>query len=205
MFKNVKRSEESSSGQPTEGRVKTTKPGIADFDIASVEPSITKNNNIMLKVLFVEEKGASQFNHTFFITEKALPRLKSLWLDAGLSEEAFMNLGERTTDNISARYNAGETLTVEENNTLSDRVTSDFISGLVGTKVRLKVIGEIKDDTQNNRPEGYIVPTLAYAYFSEPVSVSPTKLVYSEKDNLDRRTKITTAAPTAGSGGDLPF
>lgn len=203
MFNQVKRAEEA---QPEGGKAYTTKPGVNEFIIGGTEGSINSNGTPMLKVLFVQKDGKSEFSHTFYLTDAAIPRLYSLCLDAGVSKEDFSKIGERG-DAITEKFLNGQELNAEEKEENTNRCFTDIHKLLNAKEVRLRVIGEIKDDRKNNRPEGYITPTLSFSRFSEPISVSPTKLVYQVSDNIDKRTKIAqpVAAGTATSGDPLDF
>ena len=204
MYKQVERAEEA---QPENGtRVFTTKPGVNDFIIGGTEGSINSNKTPMVKVLFVQKDGKSEFSHTFYLTEKAIPRLYSLCLDAGVTKEEFSKIGERG-DLITEKFLNGQGLDPEEQEEHTNRCFEDINSLLKTKEVRLKVHGEIKDDRKNNRPEGYITPTLSFSGFSEPVSVNPTKLTYQPSDNVDKRTKSTqpVTANAEASGDALDF
>jgi len=201
MFKQAQRAENGAQKNTT------TKPGIGVFVVSGGESSIASSGAVMLKLKFIEEQGTSEFNHTFFLTEKAITRLRSLWEDCGLTDEQFSVLGEREGDEITKKMLSGEELTPEESKAFAMRASDDVINSLKGKSVRLKVIAEIKDDLKNNKPEGYTVPTLSFAYFSEPVNANPSKLVYNEaKDFIDKRTAKTAATNTAATTGtELPF
>lgn len=207
LFKKVDRAEAQNKNQGD--RLPTTKPGVDVFVISGGEASKSKNGNWMIRLEFLQREGKSSFNHTFFLTEGAISRLKSLWLDSGNSEDSFHCLGERD-DALTAKYLSGEALNDAEKDEFAQRAASDILEQLKGKLVRLKVIREIKDDVKNNKPEGYIVPTLPFSNFSELVATEPTKLTYNpDKDWKDSRAKTPAAsvAPnTPGAGGDdLPF
>lgn len=205
MFNQAKRVEDT---QAAGARVFTTKPGVNNFIVSGTEGSTNQKGTPMVKVLFVQEDGKSEFSHTFYLTEAAIPRLFSLWEDCGNTKEAFSKIGERG-DLISEKYLNGQELDAEEKEEHIKRCFADIDAGLKSKKVRLRVIGEIKDDNKNNRPEGYITPTLTYAGFCEPLSVNPTKLTYQPSDNIDKRTKVASAPAAEGvavdSGNPLDF
>ena len=207
MFKQVKRVEETQNSGDSKY---LAKPGVCDFDITGVESSITSTNKQMIKVLFTSTDAKSYFSATFFITENALGRLFSLSSDAGVTDEQFYAIGDRN-DAIDAKVASNEALTEEETNAFRGRVEEDLRALLVGRQVRLLTGGEIKDDTKNNNPNGYITPSLPYAGFSESINVpiAETKLKYDPARHLkDMRTnKATTSStvPKAAGGEDLPF
>jgi len=207
MFKTIQRVE--AIPQANNGPV-MTKPGIDGFTVTGVSSKTTQKDDQMIQFQFTAKDGSSQFQSTFFLTEKALPRFCSLMLDLGVTEDELTSIGDRN-DAIDEKVAVDvKTLSDEEKVVYRARVHTDIEQIALGKSVRLKVSGEIKVDTRNNNPDGYVVPTLAYAGFSESIHtpIEDTKLRFDPKRDIkDTRPASTAVVSGAAESGksDLPF
>jgi len=174
---------ESANSEVRESSFKSVKPGIQTLMITGVEPTMAGTGTPGMVVTFESKEAEASFNHRFWLSAGALPRVQYL-------VEKFTGV------KMSGAFTG-------EGQELAANVATALASKLVGKSKTVIVDGEASTKEKDGKVYNNVYPTLRFAGFVDPEGSAAEPIITD-------RTAAIPAKPTGinledDDSDNLPF
>jgi len=175
---------ESANSEVRESQFKSVKPGIQTLMITGIEPTVAGTGTAGIVVTFESKEAEASFNHRFWLSAGALPRVQYL-------VEKFTGV------KMTGSFNG-------EGQELAANVATALAPKLVGKSKTVVVDGETSTKEKDGKVYNNTYPTLRFAGFVDPEGTAVEPII------TDRTAAVASKPVSTGINLDdeedsLPF